>query len=277
MSLLHSRNNFSIRHTSNALAVYSILKSRGVSDNNIVLMLADNMACDPRNPIPGSIFSSADDLAAGRSLYNGLLSFYRSHALMYVRVEQVRADYSGSDVTVESFLAILEGKSSLSVNSEDSYSLNETVAQHIPTKKMLLYMTGHGGDGYFKFRDREELTSERFAEAITTMTSLKRYAIFTSCIYTAASQVCICTISVSCLSCWLNRIETAVLIIDPNRYSELLVIVDTCHAESMISRISAPDVLAIASSRHDEESKSVSLVMPATYPIKYRHSENFQV
>jgi glycosylphosphatidylinositol transamidase (GPIT) subunit GPI8 len=40
-------------------------------------------------------------------------------------------------------------------------------------------------------------------------------------------------------------------------YGELLVMLDTCHASSMTDFIVSPNVLAIAASTRDEESKSV--------------------
>ena len=32
-----------------------------------------------------------------------------------------------------------------------------------------LYMAGHGGDGFMKFQDQEELTSSQLADALATM------------------------------------------------------------------------------------------------------------
>ena len=34
---------------------------------------------------------------------------------------------------------------------------------------MLIYLTGHGGDGFLKFQDAEELTNQDVADAIETM------------------------------------------------------------------------------------------------------------
>ena len=43
---------FNYRHTSNAIAVYNSVRARGVPDARILLMLADDAACNGRNPAP---------------------------------------------------------------------------------------------------------------------------------------------------------------------------------------------------------------------------------
>ena len=45
-----SRYWFNYRHSSNAMLIYNRLRRTGVPDSNIVLMLADDHACDARNP-----------------------------------------------------------------------------------------------------------------------------------------------------------------------------------------------------------------------------------
>ena len=47
------------RHTSNVLAVYRALRQQGLPDSNIVLMVAEEHACDPRNPRRAEMFASA--------------------------------------------------------------------------------------------------------------------------------------------------------------------------------------------------------------------------
>ena len=74
---------------------------------------------------------------------------------------------------MESFLAILKGTST-EPDSKASKPPSRASADQASVKKMFIYMTGHGGDGYFKFRDREELTSERLAQAISAMAAAGR-------------------------------------------------------------------------------------------------------
>merc|ERR1719447_1519471 len=51
-----SRYWFNYRHPANALAMYHTIKKWGIPDSQIILMLADDMACNPRNPLKGSVF-----------------------------------------------------------------------------------------------------------------------------------------------------------------------------------------------------------------------------
>ncbi|KAK6740612.1 hypothetical protein RB195_008830 [Necator americanus] len=48
-----SRFWFNYRHVSNVLALYHTVKRLGIPDSNIILMLAEDVACNPRNPRPG--------------------------------------------------------------------------------------------------------------------------------------------------------------------------------------------------------------------------------
>jgi glycosylphosphatidylinositol transamidase (GPIT) subunit GPI8 len=59
-----SRYYFNYRHASNALSVYHTVKSLGVQDEDIVLMLADDMPCNSRNPAPSEIFTGKERVGA---------------------------------------------------------------------------------------------------------------------------------------------------------------------------------------------------------------------
>ncbi|RCN32932.1 hypothetical protein ANCCAN_21242 [Ancylostoma caninum] len=47
-----SRFWFNYRHVSNVLALYHTVKRLGIPDSNIILMLAEDVPCNPRNPRP---------------------------------------------------------------------------------------------------------------------------------------------------------------------------------------------------------------------------------
>ena len=53
-----SRFWFNYRHTANALAIYRSVKRLGIPDSNIILMLAEDAACNLRNPFPGKVFNT---------------------------------------------------------------------------------------------------------------------------------------------------------------------------------------------------------------------------
>ena len=46
---------FNYRHTANALSVYHTVKRLGLPDARIILMLSDDIACNPRNDFPAQV------------------------------------------------------------------------------------------------------------------------------------------------------------------------------------------------------------------------------
>ncbi|KNE62032.1 hypothetical protein AMAG_07290 [Allomyces macrogynus ATCC 38327] len=182
-----SRYWFNYRHVANTLSMYRTVKRLGIPDDQILLLLADDMACNPRNNRPASVINNADDKL---DLYG----------------DTVEVDYRGYEVTVENFMRLL----------------TDRMPEHTPRSKRLLtdeksrilvFMTGHGGDEFLKFQDKEELGAQDLADAFAQM--------------------------------WEKR-----------RYKEVLFMVDTCQANTLYSRISAPNVVAVGSSAKDESSYS---------------------
>lgn len=55
-----SRFWFNYRHVANVLSIYRSVKRLGIPDSQIILMIADDMACNPRNPRPAMVFNNAD-------------------------------------------------------------------------------------------------------------------------------------------------------------------------------------------------------------------------
>jgi phosphatidylinositol glycan class K len=53
-----SRFWLNYRHIANALSMYRTVKRLGIPDSNIILMLADDIACNSRNSIPATVFNS---------------------------------------------------------------------------------------------------------------------------------------------------------------------------------------------------------------------------
>ncbi|PAA84155.1 hypothetical protein BOX15_Mlig008567g5 [Macrostomum lignano] len=118
-------------------------------DSHIILMIADEMACNARNPRPATIF---DNAAEKTNLYG----------------DTVEVDYGGYEVTVENFIRLLTGRH---------------VPGTVPSKRLLtddqsnilIYITGHGGDGFVKFQDNEEVSSQELADAFEQMWQKRRY------------------------------------------------------------------------------------------------------
>ena len=55
-----SRFWFNYRHVANTVSVYHTVRRLGIPDSNIVLMLADDMPCNARNPFPAGVYNSKD-------------------------------------------------------------------------------------------------------------------------------------------------------------------------------------------------------------------------
>ncbi len=53
-----SRFWFNYRHVANVLSIYHSVKRLGIPDSQIILMVADDMACNPRNPRPATVFNN---------------------------------------------------------------------------------------------------------------------------------------------------------------------------------------------------------------------------
>lgn len=62
-----SRFWFNYRHMANVLSLYRTVKRLGIPDSQIILMLPDDMACNPRNTFAGSVFN---DKSRGLDLYD---------------------------------------------------------------------------------------------------------------------------------------------------------------------------------------------------------------
>ncbi|KAL3872032.1 hypothetical protein ACJMK2_040002 [Sinanodonta woodiana] len=144
-----SRFWFNYRHVANVLSIYRSVKRLGIPDSHIILMVADDMACNPRNPRPATVFNNANQ-----------------HINVYG--DDVEVDYRGYEVTVENFIRVLTGR--LSPSTPRSKRLLSDERSNI-----LVYMTGHGGDGFLKFQDSEEISSVELADAFQQMWQKRRY------------------------------------------------------------------------------------------------------
>ncbi|KUJ16660.1 uncharacterized protein LY89DRAFT_684767 [Mollisia scopiformis] len=144
-----SRFWFNYRHLANVLSLYRTVKRLGIPDSQIILMLPDDMACNPRNAFPGTVYSNADRAV---DLYG----------------DNIEVDYRGYEVTVENFIRLL----------------TDRMGEEMPRSKRLLtddrsnilvYMTGHGGNEFLKFQDAEEISAFDLADAFEQMWEKKRY------------------------------------------------------------------------------------------------------
>ncbi|KHN84747.1 Putative GPI-anchor transamidase [Toxocara canis] len=255
-----SRFWFNYRHVANVLSLYHSVKRLGIPDSNIILMLADDMPCNPRNPKPGTVFNSK-----------------YQHINLYGT--EVEVDYRGYEVSVENFVRVMTGR----VHPATPRS-KRLLSDH--QSNVLVYLTGHGGDGFLKFQDSEELTNVDLADAIETM--------FQSRVHPATprSKRLLSDHQSNVLvyltghggdgflkfqdSEELTNVDLADAIetmFQSNRYNELLLIADTCQSESMYQRVYSANVLATSSSLVGEDSLSydVDLTIGVYIIDRYTH------
>jgi len=189
-----SRYWFNYRHFANVLAVYKEVRALGVPDERILLMSSLDAAMDPRNPFPGEMYStnSAKEMRAGRSL---LRERYRnsSGATDYPSSRQRSSSSSSSsseseatgvhsfhqlgDVQVD-YLGLACSSSSLLRLLTGRHPAGTPLGQQLrsgPRSRVLLYLTGHGGNEFLKFHDQEELSAADLAAAIRQMWLQRRY------------------------------------------------------------------------------------------------------
>jgi phosphatidylinositol glycan class K len=136
------------RHASNAMSIHSVVRSMGVPEDHILLMLAGNIPCDMRNAASGSIYNA---VSRSSDLYPS----------------GVQPDYRGDEVTGEALLGLLADR--LPLGTPASRRLRSG-----PSSLVLLYLTGHGGDGFLKFNDHLEMASADLANAVRDMFAQRR-------------------------------------------------------------------------------------------------------
>ena len=144
-----SRFWFNYRHLANVLSLYRTVKRLGIPDSQIILMLPDDMACNPRNAFPGTVYNNAD---RALDLYG----------------DNIEVDYRGYEVTVENFIRLLTDR--LGEDVPRGKRLGSDAGSNV-----LVYMTGHGGNEFLKFQDSEEIGSWDLADAFEQMWEKKRY------------------------------------------------------------------------------------------------------
>lgn len=147
--VLTSRFWFNYRHMANVLSLYRTVKRLGIPDSQIILMLSDDIACNPRNAFPGSVFNNK----------NQELDLYG---------ESIEVDYRGYEVTVENFVRLLT----------DRWDPDHPRSKRLLTDEnsnIFVYLTGHGGDQFLKFQDAEEIGAYDLANAFAQMHEKKRY------------------------------------------------------------------------------------------------------
>ena len=210
-----SRYWFNYRHLTNSLTMYKIVRENGISDDHIIFMNAYN-SCDERNMNSSYFFNTVDnDKTYADNLYRN----------------DIQIDYRNDEVTVDNFVRLLTNRFDSKKLKYFSAAKKRLLSDH--RSNVLVFLSGHGGDEFFKFQDKEELSASVLAGVISDMHAKQKYR-------------------------------------------QLLLIVDTCQAETLGKYITAPNVTFISSSVRGENSYAyetdnilgVSLIDRFSYSVK---------
>jgi phosphatidylinositol glycan class K len=114
-------------------------------------MLADDIACHAKNPYKDKIYP----IGVGNDNVNIF--------------ENAQVDYTGNDVTVDNFFRVLLGR-------HETYTPRHQRLHTVDQEtNLFLYITGHGGDGFFKFRDEEDFTTKDLRGVFEQLQVMKRF------------------------------------------------------------------------------------------------------
>lgn len=108
------------RHQADVCHAYQLLRHGGVSEDNIVVMMADDIAESPANPRPHQVFNHPQ----GPDVYEG-----------------VRIDYRGDAVTAANFLSVLAGQEPAVIGSS-----GRTIKSG-PNDRVFVFYADHGAPG----------------------------------------------------------------------------------------------------------------------------------
>jgi Peptidase C13 family len=141
-----SRYWFNYRHAVNAATIYRLLRQYGgFTNDRIVYMVADDYTTNPRTPLSLNVLHNANQNKQTPSV----------HAPDSLYDETTQIDYRQEDVTVANFVRILSGRDNVLHSDEQSH--------------ILVYLTGHGGNEFLKFRDEEELLASDLRRLVLDM------------------------------------------------------------------------------------------------------------
>ncbi|MHB8164085.1 MAG: C13 family peptidase [Methanoregula sp.] len=141
-----SRGWANYRHQADALAVYSLLRQNGVSDDNIILMVYDDVPTVPENPIRGDIHN----IPKGENIRSG-----------------AQADYSGANVTAAAFGNVMTGTKTEST---------PVVLESNASTDVFVYIASHGSPGNIVFGTGNSLlTTEDFTALTNSMNKDHQY------------------------------------------------------------------------------------------------------
>ena len=148
------------RHQADVLGMYHYLKGMGYDDDHIILIMADDIAHNERNPLQRVIRRELD----GENLY-----------------EDVHIDYQLGDLTLNDLKQILTGEPSEAYPVTLGSSANDNV---------LFFWSGHGTQQGWKWKETENLNADFAREMFADMKFRKMFAIIETCYSGGVAQDC---------------------------------------------------------------------------------------
>ncbi len=154
------------RHQADVLAIYQLLKEHGYTDDNIILIMADDIAGNSNNPEPGTVRVTP----GGSNLYT-----------------DVHIDYHLSDIKPDDFCNILAGNAT---------GTTPTVLTGDESTNLFVFWSGHGTPGALCWDEiTNGLTSAQMNATLTRLASRNDYrklAMFVETCYSGSVFEC-CT------------------------------------------------------------------------------------
>jgi glycosylphosphatidylinositol transamidase (GPIT) subunit GPI8 len=132
--------------------MYNLLKSNGVEDDKIILLLIDDIAHHEKNRMKGDVHHTV----GGNNL--------REDAVI---------DYSGMEVAFEFEVVNVENLKNVLLGNKTADTPD--VLETNENSNIFIYIVNHGGPGYIPFSEGGELTAEEFREIIEEMYKNKKY------------------------------------------------------------------------------------------------------
>ena len=148
------------RHQADVLGMYHYLKTRGYDDDHIILIMADDIASNERNPLQGVVRREVD----GENLY-----------------DDVQIDYKLGDLTLDNLKQILTGEPSKTYPVTLGSSANDNV---------LFFWSGHGTQMGWTWKDTEALDANFARQMFADMKFRKMFAIIETCYSGGVAQGC---------------------------------------------------------------------------------------
>jgi glycosylphosphatidylinositol transamidase (GPIT) subunit GPI8 len=140
--------------------MYHFLKAKGYDDDHILLIMADDIAYNERNPLQGVVRREV----SGKNLYEG-----------------VQIDYRLGDLTLNDLKQILTGEPSEEFPVTLRSSANDNV---------LFFWSGHGTQQGWEWKDTEDVSADFARSMFSEMQFRKMFAIIETCYSGSVAQGC---------------------------------------------------------------------------------------